>query len=128
MSNWCLLFVKFSVHIKWKKKKNRCLEEIHVNIIFTFYFLLIFVLYVATFHFYFVKESSVQFNFFLIQIFHFIWKKQVGRNVRKGKKRRLFLFFWLPMRRKKKQNYLKPKLYLIFWHHHHHTNVWIEND
>jgi hypothetical protein len=46
---------------------------------------------------------------FLIQIFHFIWKKQIGWNVRKRKKKIVPICFWLPMRRKKKTELLKTE-------------------
>jgi hypothetical protein len=84
-----------------------------LTLFFTSYFLLIFVLYVGTFHFNFVKKNSVQFNFFDTN-FSFYLEKTNWLECQKTQKKIVPICFWLPMRRKKKQNYLKPKMYLIF--------------
>jgi hypothetical protein len=79
-----------------------------LTLFFTSYFLLIFVLYVGTFHFNFVKKNSVQFNFFDTN-FSFYLEKTNWLECQKTQKKIVPICFWLPMRRKKQTELLKTE-------------------
>jgi hypothetical protein len=63
-----------------------------LTLFFTSYFLLIFVLYVGTFHFNFVKKNSVQFNFFDTNFSFYLEKTNWLECQKTQKKLYLFVF------------------------------------
>jgi hypothetical protein len=79
-----------------------------LTLFFTSYFLLIFVLYVGTFHFNFVKKNSVQFNFFDTN-FSFYLEKTNWLECQKTQKKNCTYLFLVTDAKKKKTELLKTE-------------------